>query len=181
VRDVSPRGGRRSLPGAVGEPGIGKTALLDEAHRLASASGFRVCAPRGSSSWPTSASSTLSALLQPVQSLLSELEPAQRNALGSMLGLGGDMLTERAAGPEAVLALLRQVAEDSPLLVVLDDAHWADRASVRPWRSWPGTSRVPGSACWRPSVPVWTMCSGGGRYRVRRSLPSPRRRRRPAG
>jgi hypothetical protein len=47
-----------------------------------------------------------------------------------MLGLGGDAPTHRAAGHEAVLALLRRVAEEAPLLVVLDDAHWADRASV---------------------------------------------------
>src|SRR4028119_2351758 len=93
-----------------GEPGIGKTALLDEAQRLAGASGFRVLraagggvpARPGVSTLRAAARraagveflaargfSTLSPLLQPVQSLLSELQPAQRNALGSMLGLGG--------------------------------------------------------------------------------------------
>ncbi|CAA9352703.1 MAG: hypothetical protein AVDCRST_MAG07-3146 [uncultured Frankineae bacterium] len=113
-----------------GEPGIGKTALLDEGQRLAAAEGFRVLRASGVEFLADLGYSTLSALLQPVQGGVDELEPAQRDALGSMLGLGGDTLTHRAAGHEAVLALLQRVAEDSPLLVVLDDAHWADRASV---------------------------------------------------
>ena len=113
-----------------GEPGIGKTALLDEAQRLAAAASVRVLRAAGVEFLADLGFSTLSSLLQPVQGRVDELDPAQRDALGGMLGLGSDTLTHRAAGHEAVLALLRRVAEDAPLLVVLDDAHWADRASV---------------------------------------------------
>ena len=113
-----------------GEPGIGKTALLDETARTAAAGGFCVLRAAGVEFLADLGFSTLSALLQPVQGRVDELEPPQREALVSVLGLGSDTLSHRAAGYEAVLALLRRVAEDAPLLVVLDDAHWADRASV---------------------------------------------------
>jgi tetratricopeptide (TPR) repeat protein len=113
-----------------GEPGIGKTALLDEGQRLAAAGGFRVLRASGVEFLADLGFSTLSALLQPIQAGVDDLDPGERDALGSMLGLGGDAPTHRAAGHEAVLALLRRVAEEAPLLVVLDDAHWADRASV---------------------------------------------------
>jgi predicted ATPase len=131
VRDVL---ARAAVDGAClvlsGEPGIGKTALLDEAQRLATASGFRVLRAAGVEFLADLGFSTLSALLQPVQSRVAELDPVQRDALAGMLGLGSDTLTDLAEGPDAVLALLRRVAEDSPVLAVLDDAHWADRASV---------------------------------------------------
>ena len=113
-----------------GDPGIGKTALLDEAQRLAAAAGFRVLRASGVEFLADLGLSTLSALLQPVQAVVDELEPAQRDSLGSVLGLGGDTLTQRPSGHEAVLALLQRVADDGPVLVLLDDAHWADRASV---------------------------------------------------
>ena len=113
-----------------GEPGIGKTALLDEAARLAAAGGFLVLRAAGVAFLADLGFSTLSALLQPVHGRAGDLQPGQRDALASVLGLGADTLTDRAAGHEALLALLRRLAEDAPLLVVLDDAHWADPASV---------------------------------------------------
>ena len=113
-----------------GEPGIGKTALLGEAARLAADGGFLVLRAAGVAFLADLGFSTLSALLQPVHGRVGDLQPGQRDALASVLGLGADTTTHRAAGHEALLALLRQLAEDAPLLVVLDDAHWADRASV---------------------------------------------------
>ena len=113
----------------LGEPGIGKSMLLDYA--VASAAGamrtLRVTGLEAVSEAPFAA---LDELLRPVRPAIRDLSQARRKALETALGLdrGGD--TEPVAVAAATLALLAMLAEQGPLLCVVDDAHWIDRESV---------------------------------------------------
>jgi hypothetical protein len=50
----------------------------------------------------------------------------------------------------AILDLLSEVAAEAPLVIILDDAHWLDRASPDVWLSSPGASSPTESSCWQP-------------------------------
>jgi DNA-binding CsgD family transcriptional regulator len=119
-----------------GDPGIGKTALLDYAARSASVAagpdevGMRVIRGRGVESEAELPFAGLHLLLRPALSHLPALPRTQQDALGAALGL-------RRAGPYdrflvgvAVLSLLAELAEDCPLVCLVDDAHWLDGASA---------------------------------------------------
>jgi DNA-binding CsgD family transcriptional regulator len=112
-----------------GEPGVGKTALLDAA--VDSAADFRVARTVGVEGEIELAFAALHQLCSPSLGLMERLPDPQREALEVTLGL-------RAGGPPnpffvglAVLNLLSEVAEEQPLLCVVDDAQWLDRASAR--------------------------------------------------
>jgi len=119
-----------------GDPGIGKTALLDYAARSADAAagtdgaGMRVIRGGGVESEAELPFAGLHLLLGPALDRLPALPQPQQDALGAALGL-------RRAGPYdhflvgvAVLSLLAELAEDRPLACLIDDAHWLDRASA---------------------------------------------------
>ena len=109
-----------------GEPGIGKTALCAEAAGFARDEGLRVLQTVGVESEMHLPYAGLHQLLRPVRESLGALPPGQRGALRAALGL-----TETAA-PEvyivalAVLNLLAEVAETTPVLLLAEDAHWLD-------------------------------------------------------
>ncbi|MEV4561738.1 AAA family ATPase [Kitasatospora sp. NPDC049285] len=114
-----------------GDPGIGKTALLDDA--LARADGFRVLRASGVESEASLSFAALTQLLAAALDRVSALPGPQRAALERVLGLadgpagGGDRLLVGLA----VLTLLGDLAEERPLLCVVDDLQWVDHGSVQ--------------------------------------------------
>ena len=141
------RGGRGRVVLVAGEPGIGKTRLAEEAARRAAAAGMGVAWGRchegdgAPALWPWA---------QVVRQLAADLGPGQ---LASILGPSGAWLgplLPELAGPtpparprpvadlgaarfqlnQAAAGLLRRLAEARPLLVVVDDLHWADVPSL---------------------------------------------------
>ncbi|MYS80576.1 AAA family ATPase [Streptomyces sp. SID5474] len=115
----------------VGEVGTGKSALLEHAVRRAEAGGARVLRAEGSESEASLAFSALHQLLRPVSAEVDELPGRQRAAMRDAFGEGSAI-----AGPDlmlvgvALLSLLSGLGDRHPVLVVLDDAQWFDRASL---------------------------------------------------
>ena len=114
-----------------GEAGMGKTALLADAAGRARLAGMRVLSVTGRESESRLAFAGLHQLLRPVLSSAAGLPGRQAQALLGALGLAAD---PGAADPlltgVAVLTLLSDLSEHSPVLVVADDAHWLDRSSL---------------------------------------------------
>jgi DNA-binding CsgD family transcriptional regulator len=111
-----------------GDAGLGKTALLEYA--ALGASGMTVLSCRGFESESQLAFAGLGGLLRPVAQHLSALPDAQRRALEGALSLGPAVDGDRLTVYVAVLSLLTAVAEASPVLAVVEDAHWLDLASA---------------------------------------------------
>ena len=113
-----------------GEPGIGKTALLDEALTLVE--GMRVLRAQGVESEQVVPFSGLLQLLRPVLPLLDHIPGPQAAAMSSafLLGPAGDGEPSRFAVGAATLSLLARAAEDVPLAVLVDDGHLLDLASA---------------------------------------------------
>ncbi|HEY6596727.1 MAG TPA: AAA family ATPase [Asanoa sp.] len=110
-----------------GEPGIGKTALLRYAESCAAdLTVARVVGVESESSLPFAG---LSALVRPLGAYLPGVLPRQRAALEAALALGPPVHSDRLAVAAATLALLAAAADDRPLLVLVDDAHWLDHPS----------------------------------------------------
>src|SRR5256885_5390691 len=114
-----------------GEAGMGKTVLLADAAGRARSAGMRVLSVTGRESESKLAFAGLHQLLRPVLSGVAGLPGRQAQALLGALGLSAD------PGPPdplltgvAVLTLLSDLSERSPVLVVADDAHWLDRSSL---------------------------------------------------
>jgi DNA-binding CsgD family transcriptional regulator len=110
-----------------GEAGIGKTALLQYAARQAS--DFRVARIAGiepEMEWPFAAVHQLCA---PIADRVNALPEPQREALSVALGLSSGSAPDRFIVALAVLSLLSAVAEERPLLCLVDDAQWLDGAS----------------------------------------------------
>jgi len=110
-----------------GDAGIGKTALLDYA--IASASDMRVLRAVGVEAEMELAFSALHQLCAPLVDRLDGLPGPQRDALATTFGLSAGAVPDRFFVGLAVLGLLSEAAEVRPLLCVIDDAQWLDRAS----------------------------------------------------
>jgi DNA-binding CsgD family transcriptional regulator len=123
------RGGESRVVVVSGEPGVGKTALLESV--IASAPGFRVLRAAGVESDMELAFAALQQLCAPVLDRLGRLPAPQQDALGVAFGLRAGNAPDRFLVGLAVLSLLAEVAEDQPLLCVVDDAQWLDRASAQ--------------------------------------------------
>lgn len=113
-----------------GEPGVGKTVLLDTAAESATASGVRVLRAAGVEFEADISFSGLHQALLPLVDTFDRLGPADGDALRVALGFGSGPAPDRLAVSHAALALLRQVAAVDPLLLVVDDLPWIDRASA---------------------------------------------------
>jgi DNA-binding CsgD family transcriptional regulator len=112
-----------------GQPGVGKTALLDDL--LARAAGCRVIHASGVESEMELAFAGLHQLCAPLLSRLDHLPAPQRDALGTAFGLVSGEPPDRFLVGLAVLTLLADAAEQQPLVCLLDDAQWLDRASAQ--------------------------------------------------
>jgi DNA-binding CsgD family transcriptional regulator len=112
-----------------GEPGIGKTALLDYA--AGRALGFRVVRAWGVESEMELAFAGLHQLCVPMLGRLEQLPRPQRDALAVAFGMREGQAPDRFLVSLAVLSLLAATAEDQPLACLVDDAQWLDRASVQ--------------------------------------------------
>ena len=138
-----------------GEPGVGKTALLQAAAARAAQADTRVLQTAGSAVEMIS----FSGLTQVVMPLLAYddcLSADQREAVSVALGLADGRPPQPAAISQAVLALLRAVARQVPILIVVDDLQWLDPFSGDVLRF--VARRVPGSrigvlAASRPPAP----------------------------
>ncbi|HXO07386.1 MAG TPA: AAA family ATPase, partial [Solirubrobacteraceae bacterium] len=123
------RGGQSRVLVVCGEPGVGKTALVEWA--IASASGFGVLRAVGVESEMELAFAALQQLCAPMLDRLGELPVPQRDALGVAFGLRAGDAPDRFLVGLAVLSLLAEVAEEQPLVCVVDDAQWLDLASAQ--------------------------------------------------
>ena len=112
-----------------GEPGVGKTALLD--HLTARASGCRVARAAGVQSEMELAFAGLHQLCAPMLDRLGGLPGPQRDALLTAFGISAGPAPDRFLVGLAVLGLLSEVAEQRPLVCVVDDEQWLDRASAQ--------------------------------------------------
>ena len=112
-----------------GQAGIGKTALLEYAARQAS--GFRVAQIAGVEAEMELPFAGAHQLCGPMLARLDALPPPQRAALSVAFGLASGEVPERFLVALAVLSLLSAVAEERPLLCLIDDAQFVDAASVQ--------------------------------------------------
>ncbi len=114
-----------------GEAGMGKTVLLADTADRARLSGVQVLAVTGRESESRLAFAGLHQLLRPVLARAAGLPARQGRALSGALGLSADPVApDPLLTGVAVLTLLSDLAERSPVLVVADDAHWLDRSSL---------------------------------------------------
>src|SRR4029077_16691255 len=120
------RAGRSGVLVVRGEPGVGKTALLEYA--IESAAGLRVARVAGVESEMELAFAALQQLCAPMLDRLAGLPDPQRDALGVAFGLSTGAAPDRFLVGLAVLTLLSDAAEKEPLLCVGGDGHGAGRA-----------------------------------------------------
>jgi DNA-binding CsgD family transcriptional regulator len=113
-----------------GEVGAGKTALLHAAAGTAMAAGTRVLRAGGAEFEAGLSFSALNQVLLPLRGEFAELGPAHHDALNVALGLDDGPASDRLTVSNAALELLVQSAAARPVLVVLDDLQWLDRASA---------------------------------------------------
>src|SRR5450755_3770712 len=123
------RGGQSGVLVIRGEAGLGKTALLR--HAVAEAAGFKIIQIAGVESEMELPFAGLHQLCAPMLSRLDGLPAPQRNALSIAFGLSFDDAPDRFLVALAALTLLAEVAEERPLLCVVDDAQWLDGASAQ--------------------------------------------------
>ncbi|HUE28316.1 MAG TPA: AAA family ATPase, partial [Solirubrobacteraceae bacterium] len=112
-----------------GEPGVGKTALLESA--ISSASGIQVMRAAGVESEMELAFAALQQLCAPMLDRLDRLPAPQQDALAVAFGQRTGDAPDRFLVGLAVLSLFSEVAEELPLVCVVDDAQWLDRASAQ--------------------------------------------------
>src|SRR5260370_12804052 len=112
-----------------GEAGMGKTALLEDA--IASAAGMRIARVAGIESEMELAYAALQQLCAQMLDGLDRLPDPQREALGVVFGLRAGKAPDRFLVGLAALSLLADAAGKQPLVCVIDDAQWLDRASAQ--------------------------------------------------
>ncbi|MFD3587338.1 AAA family ATPase [Streptomyces sp. NPDC058683] len=112
-----------------GEPGVGKTALLDAAAARATAHGMRVLRAAGAQAEARIAFSALHQLLYPVRHDVDRLAEHHRNALHQVFDLARSPAPESLVST-ALLALLELTTAERALLLIADDVAWFDEASA---------------------------------------------------
>ncbi|GAA4579495.1 LuxR family transcriptional regulator [Planotetraspora phitsanulokensis] len=114
-----------------GEPGVGKTRLLQTAAAAASAAGLRVITISGVESELPLGFAALHHLLAPFLDRLERIPGPQGDALRRAFGLMHGPPPDQFLIGLATLSLLAEIASDRPLLCLVDDAHWLDRDSAQ--------------------------------------------------
>jgi DNA-binding CsgD family transcriptional regulator len=112
-----------------GEPGIGKTALLE--YLAEQAAGCRVLHATGVQSEMELAFAAVHQLCSPILADAHRLPAPQRDALRTAFGLSLGAAPDKFLIGLAVLNLLSEVAEQRPVVCVVDDEQWIDRASAQ--------------------------------------------------
>jgi hypothetical protein len=112
-----------------GEPGVGKTVLLE--YLAGRATGCRVLRLAGVQSEMELAFAGVHQLCMPLLGRLGVLPGPQRNALETAFGMNEGPTPDRFLVGLAVLGLLSEAAAERPVVCVADDAHWLDRASAQ--------------------------------------------------
>src|SRR4051794_35422457 len=128
--DLLAEGVRAGRSGALvlrGEPGVGKSALLD--YVADRATGVHLARVRGDESELELAFAGVHLLCAPLLHRLDRLPAPQRDALNTAFGLSTGTPPDRFLVGLGVLSLLAEAAEDEPLICLVDDAHWLDQAS----------------------------------------------------
>ncbi|MCL6670201.1 AAA family ATPase [Streptomyces panaciradicis] len=113
-----------------GQPGIGKTELLKAAVQQSASLGARVLHASGSEYETELSFAGLHQLLLPAADSLPELPEVHRAALATALGFERGDPPGRLVLTSALLAWLGHLASTTPLVLVVDDLQWVDRASV---------------------------------------------------
>lgn len=114
----------------LGEPGLGKTALLRIAAQQAANTGARVVRAAGSEFETSVTLAGLTPAVMPLMADADHLIPAHREALSVALGLAEGPPPQRTAICQAVLTLLRSIAAEQPILAIVDDLQWMDSYSA---------------------------------------------------
>lgn len=122
------RSGRSGALVLFGEPGVGKSVLL--AHAVELAGDMRVLQASGVETEVDLTFAGLDQLVRPVLPLADRLPARQADALLGALGLIDHASQDRFLVAAATLSLLSEAAEDTPVLCVVDDAHWLDQSST---------------------------------------------------
>ena len=112
-----------------GDPGVGKSALLEYAAEQAS--GCRLVRAAGVESEMELAYAALHQLCSPMLDRLDRLPAPQRDVLSTAFGLSAGPPPDRFLIGLATLTMLSDVAEDQPLVCLVDDLQWLDRASAQ--------------------------------------------------
>jgi AAA ATPase domain len=123
------RGGESRVLVVRGEPGVGKSALLE--YVAERSSGCRVARAAGVQSEMELAYAGLHQLCAPMLDRSEHLPGPQRNALATAFGLMTGAAPDRFLVSLAVLGLLSDAANERPLVCLVDDAQWLDRESLR--------------------------------------------------
>src|SRR6201993_4500205 len=127
LRDV--RSGQRRVLVLHGDPGVGKSALMDYVARQAG--GCRVVRAAGVESEMELTYAALHQLCIPLLDRLDHLPAPQRDALSIAFGMSAGQAPDRLVIGLAVLSLFSDVAADRPLVCLIDDLQWLDNASAQ--------------------------------------------------
>jgi len=114
-----------------GDPGVGKTALLDHLAGQASGAGCRVARATGVQSEMELAFAGVHQLCAPMLDHADRIPVPQQDALRTAFGIATGPPPDRFLVGLTVLSLLSEVAGERPLICVIDDEQWLDRASVQ--------------------------------------------------
>ena len=123
------RGGESRALALRGEPGAGKTALLDYA--IGTAQDFRVLRAVGVESEMELPFASLQQMCAPMLDRLDRIPGPRQDALRVAFGLSAGVAPDRFLVGVAALGLVSELAEEQPLLCVIDDAQWLDKASAQ--------------------------------------------------
>lgn len=113
-----------------GEPGAGKTALLNVAEQAAAAAGFQVIRTTGVEFDADVSFAGLSEIFRGASGTFTELSPTHRDALRVVLGLGQGAVPSTLMIANATLSALESFASRQPTMLLVDDLQWLDRASA---------------------------------------------------
>jgi DNA-binding CsgD family transcriptional regulator len=123
------RAGRSRVLVIRGEPGVGKTALLESV--VERAAGCRVARAGGVEGEMELALAGLHQLCAPMLDRLDRIPGPQRDALRTAFGVSAGAPPDRFLVGLAVLSLLAEMSEERPLVCLVDDAQWLDRESAQ--------------------------------------------------
>jgi DNA-binding CsgD family transcriptional regulator len=123
------RSGTSALLAFAGEPGIGKTTLLGYA--AGQAGRMRLLRARGIEQEAQVPFGSLLELIRPALGCLDKIPEPQASALAAALALQPGAANDRFAVGAATLSLLAAFADEQPVAVLIDDAHWLDVPSAQ--------------------------------------------------